>query len=104
MKNPSGNSVAGQPNKKTDLDIIDLVMSRYPNAAEVHVQIHTHLVRRIGVLAGEGHCICSVEGRDVRRQYTDETPDKLYHRVKDDIPDWQDITDMKKVWEEITPH
>lgn len=78
----------------TEQSIIELALSKWPNAAEIHVQFHTHVVgNRYGVTS-EGLCRCSVEGSDVRRQFTSNTALDLAHRIRHNLADERDYTDL----------
>lgn len=83
-----------QDNRISETDILNAALEHWPNAAEVHVQFHTHVMgTRLGINR-EGVCICSVEGSNVRRQFTADTPQALIRRVTENVADWKDHTDV----------
>lgn len=78
----------------TEQDILEAALAHWPLAAEVHVQFHTHVMgTRLGVNR-EGVCVCSVEGSDVRRQFTAPTPNELFKAVTLNKSDWKDYSDL----------
>lgn len=71
----------------TEADIIDIAWSRWPNAAEIGVQFHTFVrADRFGMYQ-EGVCRCSVEGSNVRKQFSASTAIDLANKVQKNIPD-----------------
>lgn len=93
----------------TEEQIITVAYRNWPHAAEVHVQIHTHIVKNAFTTSREGVCICSVEGRKVRKQFTATNALDLYHKVSKNMADEGFTRDESPVahselqWDERTP-
>lgn len=99
----------------TEKDILTIALTKWPNAAEIHVQFHTHVVGNRYGKTVEGLCRCSVEGSDVRRQFTAMTAIDLSCKVRNNQADDRDYTDLidgknhslgdegEVLWVEATP-
>lgn len=99
----------------TEEDIVTIALSKWPNAAEIHVQFHTHVVGNRYGTTTEGLCRASIEGSNVRRQFTAQTAMDLARKVRNNQADDRDYTDVvddeKKtlsaegevLWVEATP-
>lgn len=86
----------------TESDILTLALQKWPNAAEIHVQFHTHVVGNQYGTTVEGLCRCSVEGSDVRRQFTAMTAVDLFSKVRNNQADDRDYTDLLEDEERAT--
>lgn len=71
----------------TEQNIVDLAFNRWPHAAEVHVQFHTHLVVGAIGTTREGVYSCCIEGAQVRKQFTAETAIDLFVKVRQNRAD-----------------
>lgn len=80
----------------TERDVVELCLSKWPQAAEIHVQFHTHIVynySRGGMLPHDGVCVAAIEGSNVRKQFTAITPEDLFSRVEQNLADWKCLFD-----------
>lgn len=96
----------------TEQDVVDTAFNRWPHAAEVHVQFHTHLVVNAHGSNSEGVCICAIEGTHVRKQFTGNSGIDLLMRVRKNQADSGFETDLDQgsilsaselLWIEQTP-
>lgn len=66
--------------------------SRFPEAVEISVRFLLHHVKNYlqdnDIV--EGICQCSLEGYDLRKQFTAKTPIELAKKIMDNDSDWDD--------------